>query len=68
MKTITMIGAAIVAQLVVYAIPVLALVNFIWLLVKDELLFSWMVIAYLAIVFIIAIAIILALYLLIARN
>jgi hypothetical protein len=66
MKVITMIGAAIVAQLVGYAIPVLALVNFIWLLVKDELLFSWMVIAYLAIVFIIAI--ILILYSFITRD
>ena len=61
-----MIGAAIVAQLVGYAIPVLALVNFICLLVKDELLFSWMVIAYLAIVFIIAI--ILAFYSLMTRD
>lgn len=59
MKTIVsfigIISGAVVAQLLGYAIPIIAGFNLLWLLVKDELLVSWWTIGYMVIAFVISV-------------
>jgi hypothetical protein len=53
-KIIAMVFGVIVAQLAGHAIWILALVNLLWMLVKDAQLFSWWWVAYAAITFVVA--------------
>ena len=66
MKTIVsfigIIAGAVVAQLLGYAVPILAVFNLLWLLVKDELLVSWWTVGYMAIAFIVSVFIALGSY------
>lgn len=66
MKTIVsfigIIAGAVVAQLLGYAIPIIAVFNLLWLLVKDELLVSWWTIGYMSIAFIVSVFIALGSY------
>lgn len=47
--------AGIAAWILGYSLPILVVVNLIWLLVKDQVLFSWWVIVYVLIGFIVSV-------------
>lgn len=55
---ISMIVGTIGANVTGYALVILALVNFVWLLVKDETLFSWWILLYVFIAFLLCLVVV----------
>lgn len=57
MNMIIIFASGIVANIIGWATPILALANFVWFLVKDETLFSWWVVIYMIIAFLAAVGV-----------